>query len=90
MKFLQKLRSRGPRVSLSRIPRCSPTQMEARMRARTRVRPASVASSSRSSGVVGVDVDHVLELGVPRGERVYGQAGQTGIRIEKMADEYVA
>ena len=41
-------------------------------------------------GVVGVDVDHVLELGVPRSERVYGQAGQTGIRIEKMADEYVA
>ena len=39
---------------------------------------------------VGVDVDHVLELGVPRSERVYGQAGQTGIRIEKMADEYVA
>lgn len=41
-------------------------------------------------GVVGVDVDHVLELGVPRSERVYGQAGRTGIRIEKMADEYVA
>lgn len=41
-------------------------------------------------GMVGVDVDHVLELGVPRGERVYGQAGQTGVRIEEMADEYAA
>ena len=50
VKFSQKLRSRGQHASLSRIPRCSPTQMEARMRARTQVRPASVASSSRSSG----------------------------------------